>query len=75
MEEYVVGIKPENSDDAPSDWMDKVCTHRGVIKRAANIERILIKSSKEIIEQLEDKFPYLKVEWVMPYLKDDEKKK
>jgi len=74
MHEYIVGIKSESENVAPHDWMDTVCQHRGVIKRGGNLERILIKSSEEIVEQLEKKFPYLKIEFVIPYPDAEEKK-
>jgi len=69
MKEYIVGIK--SGGPAPENWMEEVCTHRGVIKRAGDIKKILIKSSDEIIKQLEKKFPYLKIEFVLPHFRDE----
>ena len=69
MNEYVLSVKSE----APSDWMDQVSSNPSVVVRGGTISHLLIKCSEEIVEKLKKESTYLKVEYVCPHFKDEQK--
>jgi hypothetical protein len=60
MTEYLI-----SANEAPGEWFEEVVAHKGVKERTRDLRFILIESSPEIIEQLQKKFPYLKIQEVM----------